>query len=417
MFTEVTLPIDTSTPDIESIAIASAIARRLSIGLDFVTVADATDVDERRRQLSDLASIPGVTVSTRVLIGNDIEGTLYSDAKSHPRALWCVATHAKWAFTESLVGSVSEDFVRDVGMAVVLIGPHASRSVQDDSVLVVAVDGTPASEAILPSAVELATALGIGLRIIEVLVPSKIPPGHDAEESNTVRTLADRWTTAACAVDFEVLHHEHPATAIAEYVHSEPNVAFVAMASRGTPAQARVVYPSQTYRVVRKAVCPVLVLHPVPQLTHHQHRHIVVAGIDDAVSSAEVIDVAAREAQARGAKLLVIHTWEEPVYVGGEFGGIYPITPLDDLEEAQLAILDEAVAAARLRAPDVDVIGAVTKGRASDVLVEYSYSAELVVIGHHAQSALAEALTGSVSRSVSRRASCPVVVVPCVDRD
>lgn len=415
MFTEVTLPIDTETPDIESIAIASAIARRLAIGLDFVTVADASDVDERRRQMNDLATIPGVTVSTRVLLGRDIEGTLYSDAKSHPGALWCVATHAKRAFTESLVGSVSEEFVRDVGTAVVLIGPHATRSVQNGSVLVVAVDGTLESEAILPSALDLATSLDIGLRIIEVLVPSKIPPGHQAEESNTVRILAARWATSACAVDFEVLHHEHPATAIADYVNSDERIAFVAMATRGTPAQARVVYPSQTYRVVRKAACPVLVFHPVPQLTHQQHRHIVVAGIDDAVSSAAVIDVAAGEAQSRGAKLLVVHTWEEPVYVGGEFGAVYPITPLDDLEEAQLAILDEAVAAARRRAPDVEVVGAITKGRPSDVLVEYSYSAELVVIGHHAQGAIAEALTGSVARSVSRRASCPVVVVPCAD--
>ena len=121
------------------------------------------------------------------------------------------------------------------------------------------------------------------------------------------------------------------------------------------------------------------------------------------------------EARARGAQLLLVHTWEEPAYRGVEFGMAYSGELSQDFEDAQLQIIDEAVVAARLAAPDVDVLGAVARGRPADVLVSYGESAELIVVGRHDHNALTEALLGSVSRSVGRRAPCPVMVVPTDD--
>jgi nucleotide-binding universal stress UspA family protein len=234
-----------------------------------------------------------------------------------------------------------------------------------------------------------------------------------SEEANLVRGLAGDWSTPEFEVDFEVLHGSHAATAIIDYVACQPDVVLVAMATHGVPAQARVVSPSQTFRVVRRALCPVIALHPLPELIKPERRNVVVAGVDDSERSNEVIVVAAEEAKARGAKLLLVHTWQEPFYAGPDFTGMYGTPDLTALETAQTDILDEALTHARQLVPDVDVIGSVTRGRIADVLVDYSRSAELVVVGSHYHGAFAEAMLGSISSSVGRRSSCPVIVVPC----
>ena len=414
MFTNVTLPVDPTIADVEALSIASALAGRMGIGLELVSVL-SSDTAKPAATIDTRMIVPGVVVTRRTLPGHRIDDALARAVHDHPGALWCVSTHAKWALTEAFTGSLSEELVRASGAAIVLIGPHAERIVVDGSVLLVVVDDRADSEAILPSAMALAKALHIGVRLVEVLHMSHVPAGHVAEEANLVRHLAEAWSTAEVSVDFEVLHGEHSSDAVLAYVAREPEIALVAMATKGLPAPARMIYPSETYRVVRKSPCAVLVMHPLPAVSKSERRNVVVAGMSNVESSAKVIQVAVMEARARGAQLLLVHTWEEPAYRGVEFGMAYSGELSQDFEDAQLHIIDEAVAAARLAAPDVEVLGVVARGRTADVLVSYGESADLIVVGRHDHNALTEALLGSVSRSVGRRAPCPVMVVPSSD--
>jgi nucleotide-binding universal stress UspA family protein len=413
VYTTVTIPVDTDDPDVEAIEIATALANRLGAGVELVSVTSPRAKADTAEELSSLTVTAKVPVSTRVLVSKDVGGELLGDVIHHPSSLWCVPTHARWAAFEALLGSVAEDLVRDSGRPVVLIGKRAVRRVGDGGVILVAVDPSHASTAILPTAVELARTLRLGLRLVEVIDLAKVPAQMQSDESNLVHNLAAEWSTDDVSVDFEVLHGSRPATAIVEYANSTSDVVLIAMASHGVPASARMVVPSETFRVVRKALCPVIALHPLPALPRSE-RGIVVAGVDRLATSGEVVDFAIAEANRRGAQLLLLHTWEEQIYVG-EMGVAYATTGPDDSEEAHLTRMDEVVAAAKAIAPELEVNTVVSRGWAADILVDYSRIAELIIVGHHEHDGFGEMVFGSTARSLMRRAWCPVVVVPCAE--
>jgi nucleotide-binding universal stress UspA family protein len=122
----------------------------------------------------------------------------------------------------------------------------------------------PHAEKILPVASRMAHALGMQLRLVQVLNPDLVPAGGVAQESNYLRHLAAGRTFSATneRVDFDVLHGAHPEDAIIDYIEAFPDVALLAMATRGVPPRSRMVHPSVTYRVLRRVVCPIVVLHP-----------------------------------------------------------------------------------------------------------------------------------------------------------
>lgn len=411
MYLNVTIPVDTDEPDLAAIEIASGVADRLGVGVELVTVASGRTRGRKEAQLAALASVPVAKTTTRVLVAKDVSGELLGDVLHHPDSLWCVPTHARWAVVEALLGSVSEDLTRDSGKPIVLIGPRADRRVHDGGVILVTVDETSASKAILPAAVDLAHSLRLGIRIVEVVDPTQVPNDLRSVDSNDVRRVAAEWSKDGPPIDFEVLHGSHPATEIIDYINRSPEIVLTAMASHGVPVQARLVVPSITYRVVRKAACPVVVLHPLP-VRPHGDRGLIVAGVDELATSAGVIDFAVAEATKRGAQLLLVHTWEEQYYVG-ELGMVYVETGPVDGQEDHFAHMDEVVARAKAIAPDLQVDSVVSRGWAANVLVDFSRDAELIVVGHHEHHGLSAKAFGSTGRSVMKRAWCPVVVVPC----
>lgn len=413
MYTTVTIPVDTDDPDVEAIEIATALAQRLGAAVELVSVASPRAEPATTEELASLTVAATVPVSTRVLVSKDVGGELLGDVIHHPSSLWCVPTHARWAAFEALLGSVSEDLARDSGRPVVLIGKRAVRRVGDGGVILVTVDPNHTSTAILPTAVELARTLRLGLRLVEVIDPAKVPDEARSDESNLVRNLAKDWSTEDVVIEFEVLHGSRPAATIVDYANSTSDVVLIAMASHGVPASTRMVVPSETFRVVRRALCPVIALHPLPGLPRSE-RGIVVAGVDRLATSGEVVDFAIAEASRRGAQLLLLHTWEEQIYVG-EMGVAYTTTGPDDSEEAHLTRMDEVVAAAKAIAPELEVNTVVSRGWAADILVDYSRIAELIIVGHHEHDGFGEMVFGSTARSLMRRASCPVVVVPCAE--
>ena len=113
----------------------------------------------------------------------------------------------------------------------------------------------------------------------------------------------------------------------------------------------------------------------------------VICGIDDSNSAAGAIAVARELAQRYGLPLIYAHVLD------GKGGGDAPKRRLHE------------VAA---RAP-ADV--AIDNGHPADRLVAFARErrASFLVVGNHGPGS---SLLGSISADVSRRASCPVVVVP-----
>jgi nucleotide-binding universal stress UspA family protein len=126
------------------------------------------------------------------------------------------------------------------------------------------------------------------------------------------------------------------------------------------------------------------------------HGRLIV-GFDGSTPSAEAVLWAAEEAQLRDAIVEVISCCPSP----GD----------QSLCRAMTAGIRAVVASTRVRTPDVEFEETVAVGDATDLLVERSSEADLVVTGRTGVGAITRTLLGSVADAVARRSHCPVVFV------
>ena len=135
----------------------------------------------------------------------------------------------------------------------------------------------------------------------------------------------------------------------------------------------------------------------------------VIVGYDGSEPSERALVYAAREAELRGAALLVFH--------GYHFGRpsspmIFPAPALQQVyEEGALHLADVGVEYVRSRFPDLVVRSAAEAGRDARMLAEAGAHADLIVVGNRGRGGFAGLLLGSVSMRTLGAARCPVVVV------
>lgn len=139
----------------------------------------------------------------------------------------------------------------------------------------------------------------------------------------------------------------------------------------------------------------------------------IIVGVDGSPVSRRALAWALQEAGMRKSPLVAVYAWTAPsdlIPVGQMLGQAYEASSGDLRELQQLA--DERLAALVSEVEGAEGIELrALPGRASEVLVDLSSEAELLVVGSHGRGALAGALLGSVSQACVHHASCPVVVV------
>ncbi|MGN6609676.1 MAG: universal stress protein [Jatrophihabitans sp.] len=128
----------------------------------------------------------------------------------------------------------------------------------------------------------------------------------------------------------------------------------------------------------------------------------VVVGIDGSEVATEALRFAAREAQWRGARLLVVHADEDTERHAR--GGT-------QVQDFAAIVREEAITLLADIAPDLD---SEVRGQAGDpaqLLIYYSDGADLLVVGTHRMGRLRGWVLGSVSQQVAAHARCPVATV------
>jgi nucleotide-binding universal stress UspA family protein len=134
----------------------------------------------------------------------------------------------------------------------------------------------------------------------------------------------------------------------------------------------------------------------------------IVVGYDDTEPSKRALDRAAELAEAFGAKLIVTSVAPVLVPVGGR--GLGAIDPIDSpaLHEQELEH-----ARARLEGRGIEADFQVAVGAPADTIVQLAdeRKADMIVVGTREPNVLERLLGTSVSRSVSHRASCDVLIV------
>ena len=153
------VPLDGS-PDAEvAMPVAEELAERF--GAEIVVVAAQLDgvIPTGRPDIAK-ESVHAYPERTEIVRSASVADAVRTVADDTNDPVVCMATHARSTLGHMLFGSVAEDVVRALATPAVLVGPECSPTLRLEGPLLVCVDGSVESNAIVPIAREWALALG-----------------------------------------------------------------------------------------------------------------------------------------------------------------------------------------------------------------------------------------------------------------
>lgn len=268
MYTRILVPVDGSKHAERILPWASCLSA--GIGAELVLmrlVSDPADLGSARAETEPVAVALGARIICEATAG-DIADAILWEASRIPGTLIAISSHGRSGALEALLGSVAMRILRNGTEPIMIHGPdtRATRRTDADGRienLVVPLDGSAASETIVPYAVKLARSLAARLTIVSVMPPlvNGLPAG-DMLESGFVSNRASEIEReyGLSSVGWEVLHG-NPAEAIPDYVSTLSNPAIV-MTSRGKGAIRTAMVGSVTAACLRRAGVPVFTRVP-----------------------------------------------------------------------------------------------------------------------------------------------------------
>ena len=282
--------------------------------------------------------------------------------------------------------------------------------------IVVAVDGSPASDAATCWAARDAALRNVPLTVVSVVTtPTATFPPVPYPDSLGARLEEQGRKAAADAVKMaeDAMPTDRKVAVKSKVVFSTPAQALVKMSdeaemivvgSSGKGVLARGVLGSVSSSVVRHANCPVAVIRDEDLLMPDPQHAPVLVGIDGSPASELATEIAFGQASRRGVELIALHAWSD-----------VPAFDLEGLDWSALVSAEERTFADSLvgwqeRYPNVTVQRVVVCDEPARQLIEKSQSAQLVVVGSHGRGAFDRMVLGSVSNTVLHSVRIPVIV-------
>jgi nucleotide-binding universal stress UspA family protein len=297
--------------------------------------------------------------------------------------------------------------------------------------VVLAADGTPASEGALRFAVEESVRRGVELVIVHVdsmVVPPPplrpvpavgpvvtVAPSVLPEFSLHARAVVQRAAheAAELAPDLDVstiLAQGHRVRAIVE---AADGAQLLVVGRETRHGLGRVLTGATTAGVASHAPCPVVVAPGdwQPGRSTRQDGTVVV-GIRRMADAADLMATAYAWASSRGASITVVHAWG---MADGYLDHIEARTHADEWQAQGEQLVGEALRTWRDQHPDVSVQTHVVHGHAASVLAAAAKTADLVIVRRAHEHRPWDHL-GATVRALLLASPAPVEVVPAHDR-
>ena len=172
-------------------------------------------------------------------------------------------SHARSGFNRLWLGSVAEHVIRHSGVPVLLVRATdgATAAATGGGGLLVTMDFSPESMAVVLPAQDLAIQLGLPVTLLHVVDPELAGPSGMQAAEDALAHVADRLRDR-CRVTVRVLLHRNPAAAIlAEAERGRYDA--MAVSTRGAGALKRLFVGSVAARLLRASPVPVLAVHPL----------------------------------------------------------------------------------------------------------------------------------------------------------
>ena len=286
MYDSILLPVDGSEHTAKIVQHAAELAQWTEAKIQVVFVADTTRdsltvvdgdvVDALEREgkpiVSDVASeldSLGVEHGTDIVQGSPAP-TIVDYAERYDYDLIVLPTHGRTGISRYLLGSVTEKVVRlfDVPVLTARMQSDEQLTFPYENILV-ATDGSPASNAAAKHGLALAAALDATVHVLSVVDDTSLGP--DVRSVLSTEELERPAVEAVEDVDAEAdayelpdvrtnVEHGSPAAVIKEYIETS-DIHAVVMGSSGRRGVDRILLGSVAEKTVRSAPVPVITVH------------------------------------------------------------------------------------------------------------------------------------------------------------
>jgi prephenate dehydratase/nucleotide-binding universal stress UspA family protein len=235
-------------------------------------VRAGTYLDDVKERLA--AASPAATVHTKVLSGGPAHA-IENRVEETGMDLIVMTTHGRGPLERMWLGSVADGLVRSAPCPILLWRPQENGTAvlerrPDFSSIVVPLDGSAVSRAMVPEAAGFAKAFGSRISFVSV-VPDSFPLGspyipHAAEEElerermisefrEALESAADELRDQGLKVDTAVIRNADPPEGILGHA-TEIGASLIAMSTHGRGGVARLVLGSVADKVIRSGPHP-----------------------------------------------------------------------------------------------------------------------------------------------------------------
>jgi len=283
-----------------------------------------------------------------------------------------------------------------------------------------ATDFSPTADVAVDRAIDVARQHGAALRLVHVLtlpapLPDYVPASSDFGQElheialKKLSETAERAERQGVEVDLEV-----PIGVPSQIIirgAEEHGAGLVVIGTRGLTGLAHLLLGSTAERVVQRAPCPVLSIHP--EDTGERPIRTILVPTDFSPHAEEAARVAEALLCAGGeaSKLILLNAFHLPI----EYTAYGPIpTSVHYMEDAGADAQERLdLAADKLRREGLEVETVAREGYAPEVIVDAAkqHKADLIAMGTHGRTGIAHLLLGSTAERVVQHAGCPVMTV------
>jgi nucleotide-binding universal stress UspA family protein len=279
--------------------------------------------------------------------------------------------------------------------------------------ILVAVDGSPESDAALRWAAAEALMRAASITLVHVIAPVVVTwpvrylqSSYEESQEDNAKHVIERALTivgdASGGSDLNILTEVRHGGVVTELIHASSRAAMTVVGSRGLGAVAGSILGSVSRSLLHYGHGPVAVIRPEGHVTPTSP---VLLGIDGSPASEPATGLAFDEASRRGVGLVALHAWSD----------VEMFPALDEHwrehEQDGQEILAERLAGWQERYPDVSVARRIVRDRPARWLLDEASRAQLVVLGSRGRGGFSRMLLGSVSTAVAEASTTPVIVV------
>lgn len=255
------VPLDGSPLAERALPAVAWLARDLEAEVQLLTVTMTEETGERTAYLEQQASSIGLDgVAVDVVSHRQPAAGIFETVEVLPDAALCMSTRGEGGWAEVLLGSVSDEVLRTAQVPAVLIGPHCVVGDPPSRNLVVAIDGSDASLAVLPTVASWTHPLGLTVHVVTVaqVGTTGVVEDRAIAAHQLVDTAAEKLTALGVDTHRHVLNSAYPGDSIVAFATGLP-AALIATGTHGRGGLSGKALGSIADHIVRHAPCPVLV--------------------------------------------------------------------------------------------------------------------------------------------------------------